>query len=776
MNYLRPAPISEGEVIEPEFQPPSGPSLERLDIQPIVAAFRRRLRLFLGLTAGGFLLAIAYVLIATPIYTATSRVMLITRQMQPAPQDTKDVLGQLPNGGDQVDSELQLVQSRHIVETVVDQLHLERDEEFNGTNPTGIGAVKKEIRILLAGGKLKPQTADAIRSVTVTQVLNALTVKRVATSNAIDIAFASKDRDKAATVSNAFASAYTNDQLRQKFAANSDASSVLSGKVRQLRDQAEADLARLQDYRIKHNLLATNGSSTDSGSSVTTQEISTYNQQVAEARAQLAMDQAALATAREQLRRGSTGDDLGEVLGSSLITSLRAQQAQLSAKVADLLSRLGPRHPDLIQAQHQLADLNGQIQTEIDRIVSNLQAKVNISANRLASLEGTLGSAKASLAQNNAAMATLAALQQAADVSRENYEDYLRRYNQISSQSGLQMPDARIISRADALSVKIDPNLLLFAAVGLAVGLTFGAGAVLLANALDSTILTTEDVEKRLGADCLASIPLAASVPAIARTRPVDAVVHHPWSVFAEAFRNLRASLKHRRPDLQVIMTTSALPQEGKTTVSACLARSIALDGTRVLLVDCDLRQCGASLALQAPASRPGLADLLLGAATLDEVLVEDTQTGAVILPASVQRVSSEQAFGSAQFDSLLADLRSRFELIILDTPPVLAVSDARLIAPRADAVIVLARWRRTTEHALRSAMRLLPLTAAQASGVAISCVDLRQQSRYGYGDPGYYYKEIQDYYAPAGNNPWLETRLGKFGLIAERLKSWRRK
>src|SRR5262249_14725335 len=155
-------------------------------------------------------------------------------------------------------------------------------------------------------------------------------------------------------ISNTFADAYTNDQLRQKLSANNDASNVLSTKIHQLREQAEADLSRLQDYRIRHNLLATNGSSSDSGASVTTQEISTYNQKVAEARAQLAMDRAALNTAREQLRRGSKGDDLGEVLGSSLVSSLRAQEAVMSARVADLSSRLGPRHPQLIEAQHQL--------------------------------------------------------------------------------------------------------------------------------------------------------------------------------------------------------------------------------------------------------------------------------------------------------------------------------------------------------------------------------------------------------------------------------------
>jgi polysaccharide biosynthesis transport protein len=750
MNVLAQSRRSEAELAAPLERTVES---DRLDLWRIVAALRRRARLFGGIAGAFIIAAVGYSVLATPTYTATARVMINTRQVSAQPDTAKDVLGQLPDDGSQVDSEVQLIQSKNIAGDVVKRLRLDKDPEFNGTSADLITGAKDAIKGMLSSLLPRKGVVDGspgeLASASVSGVLGSLTVERVNTTNAIDIDFTDADPEKAVRIANAFADAYIADQYESKFTANHDVSDAIASKIGQLRDQALADQGRLQDYRIKHNLLATSDSNgVDTGAAIAAQEISTYEQQVATSRAQLAEDEAALNTARQQIGHGSKGDDLAEALGSSVIIGLRAQRAETSATVANLSSQYGPKYPKLVQAQQQLAAIDGQIQDEINRIISNLQAKVNASANRLGSLQGTLGAAKGTLVQNNAAMASLAALQQAADVSKQNYEAYLSRYNQLQAQQGMQTPDARKISNAGVNDVVKHPNLLLDTLLGLALGVAIGGASVFIANALDSSFVTADDVEERLKLPFLAAIPLSTSVKDAGSQSPIDMVVSSPLSVYAEAFRGLRASLGVGPGNpCRIVAVTSALPHEGKTTTAVCLARSAALNGLRVLLIDCDFRQRSVAMALKAEALH-GVADVLTGASTFKEARYVDQDTGLSVLFAKRSEFTAEEAFGGDRMEDFLSQLKADFDLIVLDTPPLLPVVDTRLLAPKADQVVFVARWRKTPEPAIRAALNLLPLAPGQMLGVALTQVDVREQSKYGYGDALYYFRKYEKYYA----------------------------
>jgi capsular exopolysaccharide synthesis family protein len=195
-----------------------------------------------------------------------------------------------------------------------------------------------------------------------------------------------------------------------------------------------------------------------------------------------------------------------------------------------------------------------------------------------------------------------------------------------------------------------------------------------------------------------------------------------------------------------VIAITSALPGEGKTTTSLCLARTAALQGARVVVVDCDLRRRTVNRLLRAdPAT--GLLEVLSGEATLQQAIVVDEPTGAHVLPLAKSAFTPKDVFGTVAMDRLLADLRARYDLIILDTAPILPVADTRVLAPKADTVVFLARWRKTPQQAIEAAFRLLAGTGAHVGGVALTQMDMKQQTKYGYGDPGYYYAEYKKYY-----------------------------
>jgi capsular exopolysaccharide synthesis family protein len=683
---------------------------------------------------------------ATPKYTATANVMLDTRKEKVA--NVEEVLSGLPADSAAVDTEVEVLKSRQLAERVTKELKLEEDPAFNGalSKPKGIKALLGGLfHIVAAPPKDIQESAVAQQKAherIVDRVLAGLSVKRSGLTYVINVSYVSPSPQKAATIANKFAELYLLEQLEAKFEATQQATRWLNSRLEEMRGQVLADEAAVQQYKIANNLLSA------SGTNLTEAEISSYNQTLAQARAQVAEDQARLATARTQMSRGSSGDDVGEALDSPVIQQLRAQRAQVSGQVADLAGRYGERHPEMLKAKRQLSDIDGQIQAEIQRIVSNLQAKAQVSSQRAGAIAGSLGGAKGTLAANNRAMVRLNELQRNADASRTLYESYLNRFKETSSQQGIEQSDARVVSKAKIPTGQSSPNVSLNLALGMVLALGAGIAAVILAELLDAGLATAEDVERRLETSYLGAIPLLASVAEGRTEAPIDYVISKPLSSFSEAFRNLRTSILYSRlgEAVQVIAVTSSLPGEGKTTTSVCLARSSSIQGVRTVIVDCDLRRRTVNQLL-AQEPQIGLLEVLSGDATLDQAIIIDEATGTAILPLSKTTFTPRDVFGTAAMDRLIAELRTRFELVILDTAPLLPVADTRILAPKVDAVVFLTRWRKTPQHAVEAAFRMLVGTGAYISGVALTQMDMKAQVKYGYGDPGYYYGEYKKYY-----------------------------
>jgi polysaccharide biosynthesis transport protein len=471
---------------------------------------------------------------------------------------------------------------------------------------------------------------------------------------------------------------------------------------------------------------------------------------VAGARAAEAEAAARLSTARRQLARGSSGEDVGEALNSTVIQSLRAQRAEVSRQVADYETRYGARHPELIKARRQLADIDGQIQAEVRRIISNLDAQSQVARQRTASIEGSLNQSRGALAANNAASVRLNELQRNADSTRTLYQSFLDRFKQTSAQQGIEGSDAVIVSQAQPPTAPSSPNVPKGLLVAVALGLISGFAAVFLAEALQNGFSTSEELEGALGLPVLASIPLLSSTvkkAADKKIAPVDYVVDRPFSAFPEAFRNLRTSIEAASPTgaVKTIVMTSALPDEGKTTSAICLGRTMALAGSKVVLVDCDLRRKGLSRAFGSPEA--GLLEVLDGRMPLEKALVRDEKSEAFILPLGKAGFTAKNVFGSHEMDELLKTLQRSFDFVVLDGAPVLPVADTRILAPKADAVVMLARWRKSPKRAVESALRELAAVGAPIVGAAFTQVDVQEQAKSGYGDAGYYYRAYSRYY-----------------------------
>jgi succinoglycan biosynthesis transport protein ExoP len=744
MNVHNPAPLRDSE---PAFAAKHERLFAAPDLRRVASGFRKRLRLFIAVALTVFVGVALFTLQSTPKYTAVAKVMLDTRKEQVT--NVESVLSGLAVDSPAVDTEVEVLRSRQLAERVVKSLKLDKDPEFNHEiDAGGLRSAKLAVQRAM-GAQTAPEAADSLTAQKqhekiVDTVLAGLDVRRAGLTYVIDVAYESADPAKAAVIANKFAELYLLEQLEAKFDATRQATQWLNSRLGELRSQVLNDEAAVQQYKIANNLMSA------SGTNLTEQEISNYNTSLAGARAQVAEDQARLRTAQAQLSKGSTGDDVGEALSSPVIGELRKQRAEVSGQVADLQGRYGDRHPEMLKAKRQLDDIDAQIEQEISRIISNLQAKVQVSATRASAIAGSLGSAHGALANNNRAMVRLNELSRSAEASRTLYESYLNRFKETTSQQGLEQSDSRVVSKAKIPTRQSSPNVGLNLAAGAALGLIMAFAAVLAAEGLDAGLTTAEDVERRLDAPYLGGVPALASIAESGETQsPMDHVVQKPLSAFSEAFRNLRTSIQHSRlgEPVKVVALTSSLPGEGKTTTTICLGRVAALQGLKVVIVDCDLRrQTINHMFGETPGA--GLLEVLSGDKTLDEVMTKDAATGASILPLANNVFTPKDVFGSPAMDRLLQDLRARFDLVLLDTAPLLPVADTRILASKADVLVFLARWRKTPQDAIEAAFRLLDNTGAFVAGVALTQIDMKAQAKYGLGDGGYYYADYKKYYS----------------------------
>ncbi|MCJ2188396.1 GumC family protein [Novosphingobium beihaiensis] len=683
---------------------------DSVDLSGSLSFFRRRLGLILLITAIAVCIGAAITFTRPIVYSAEATVSL-----EAPPEDASGSsaagrqAGPAPNSA-YVDTQVEILEARALAERVAEAL----------------GALD---------GKSAKQRADIISG-----FQSSVSAERSGESYALRIYFDADNGADAARGANMYAEQFTKWEVNLARDRNKDTTKVVASRLEELRQQAHADTEALQRYRIANGLLST------SGASLTEQEISSYNQAVTTARAEAAESQARLATARAQLRSGSVGDDVGEALGSGVIGSLRAREAQVGGQVANFETRYGPNYPQLVQAKGELAEIRRQIQSEIKRIMSNLEAQRDVANQRLASLNSSLGAARGKLAQNNAAMVGLDELERKAQASQALYETYLNSFKQLVAEDGTERPNARILSLAEAPLLPSSPNIPMNMVLALVIGLGAGVAAAYCAEALFRGISTAEEIEYGIGHRYLGSIPLLSSVSKMRRAVP--ALNEEPRSAFAESFRSLRTSIEQAvYGPAQVIAVTSALPKEGKTTVSTCLAQTLALSGKGTVLLDCDLRGRGVSRLLRLAPDHPGLIEVLEGKASLQDALVS-SEDGLSVLALKPSNHAPELLLTSEPFLQLVQELRGNFEYIVLDLPPILPVASGRTLAVLADATVMVVRWRRTLQGAVRAALNLLPADRVNVVGLTINQIDMRRRRLFGHEDPAYFYRQYKEYYA----------------------------
>jgi exopolysaccharide transport family protein len=723
-----------------------GTEASSVGAQRLIVIIRRRLRLLGGVVLSVLAVSLLFIVTRPPEYTATATLTLNNKR-QPVVSATPNAGQDVAPDSSSVDTEVEVLRSRTLARRVAEELHLERDPAFNPQlRPRGpVQAFRESLANLVPGRSAEPRTRTTGLEAATDAVAGGLRVSRPGMTYLINISFTASDPAQAARLANAFVAAYMGSEMDSRFSASTNASDWLSERLKQLRAQVETADTELQQYKIANNLMSSQGAT------LTEQEISTLDQQLALTRAQEAEASARLSTARRQLASGSTGEDVGEALSSPVIQQLRQQRAVTSKTVADLQGRYGDKHPEMLKSKRELADLDSQIQGEIQRIISNLEAQAQVARQRTASIEASVSQSRGKLVGNNRAVVKLNELQRNADAARALYETLLNRYKETNVEKGLPQTDAHVVSSASIPTAPSGRRVLLIELATL-LALCAGVFAIILAELLDNVVSDGEMVETELDTSFLGSVPLLSSIsesPGLINLGPERFVVERPLSSFTEAIRSVNASMLFSRigHDTKVIAITSSLPGEGKTTSSICITRTLALSGKSVVLVDCDLRQRAVKRILL---SEPefGLLEILNNEASLDQGLQHDPLSGAMIIPLTDRVFSPRDVFGSPAMLDLLAKLRDQFDVVILDTAPVLLVTETRTVAGLADTTLLLIRWRKTTRRAVSAAIKLLKATNVPLAGAALTQVDVAQVSAISQSDPSTYYKAYRKYYS----------------------------
>jgi succinoglycan biosynthesis transport protein ExoP len=706
-----------------------------------------------------------YVFTAPPRYTGHAAMIIDTRKIQLFQQQS--VLGDIPVDSATVESQVEILKSENIALSVIKDLHLTEDPEFVSAGGGLIGTLLDLVLSPFASDEPTSEFALQRRALGVFQKY--LTIKRVGLTYVIDIAFQSLNPDRAAEIANGVADAYIVDQLEAKYQATRRATNWLQDRLRELRAQASNAERALVDFKAKNNIIESGGRLMNE------QQLAELNSALIQARAQTAEAKARLDRINEVTRKDSSGGNFSETatvadtLHNEVITKLRQQYLEYSAREADWSRRYGHDHLAAVNLRNQMREIRKSILDELGRIGETYKSDYEIAKAREESVQKSLSSIITESNTTNQAQIAMRELESNSQTYRALYDNFLQRYMESVQQQSFPITEARLITKASRPLGKSSPKTFLILVLATGGGLILGFGIAMLRDISDQVFRTDNQVESILQASCIAVLPImkggakwrvpvqqaagkAIGRQAIAQDQSIlRYVLESPFSRFTEAVRSIKVATDVSRitKSIKVVGVTSALPNEGKSTVATALAQLTAHSGARVLLIDCDLRNPDISRKL-APNANLGLIDVVTNKASFEEAIWTDQSTNLAFLPVVTESrlIHTNEILASDAMKQLFEKLRNSYDYIVVDLSPLAPVVDVRATTNLIDSYLFVIEWGRThidvVKHSLNSAREV----SDNIFGVVLNKADVNMLGRYQSYHGKYYHNR---YYARYG-------------------------
>lgn len=678
-------------------------------------------------------MAIPLILQIPPRYETRSLVLVDTRKNMLS--DLQAIASGAQSDAIEVRTQVDILRSFALAEQVATRIDLIREPEFAdaiANKPTGIGALIAAAEAFL--GYVRPPAPPMTDSQKIRAATNLLLGDKVSVVNdgrsyVIAIVAKTQDPELSARIANTFARVYLDFNRELKDRAVTRTNAWLDERMAPLQQKLRNAEREVANFREAHGLIGdgASGAGGERQGTVIAQQLAQLNTQMIQATADRVQKEAALDDIKRALAGGGDIFSIPAVVASPVIQRLRAQEAEVGARLASLGLTQSSASPSLMAARAEQKDIHARILQEAQKVTASMQNEASAARIREAALKAGLNTLQAQVAEQGKSEIRLHELQGEADAARSVYVDYLNRAEHTTNERDIQQPDAELISLASVPLSQSPPTTRQYLFVALLAAGLAGVIAGLIRDRLEPGFRTAEQLEIETGLAALGFLPRA-------RRRKAALAMDGRDIAYVEAMSNVRSVLQcaevagHPR----VILVTSAVPKEGKTFFALSMARSFALAGGRSLLIDCDLRRPSVATTVGI-AAEPGMRSLgetstsgdIAPLAGIDQLIQRDNASQLDIITAADAPGSAPTMVSSDQLRALVDEARSRYDLVVIDSPPVLAFVDARVLSQIADSTVLVVRWRKTPRAMVRSAIKALRTYNGRLAGAVITQVNM---------------------------------------------------
>lgn len=736
---------------QPRTEPTGHTQLDdEIDLLQLWKTIWQRKWSIIVLTIVVMMLTVLVVLSMTPIFKASST--LLIEQKAAKTVSIEDVYGLEGGSSEYLQTQFELLKSRELAERVVRQLNLTVHPEFDPRQQPepliDVGALLKSFDIRKFLPMVTPEDLASEAGMTEADIFDEVvkafmertTISPVMKTQLVKVEIEMADRQLSAQAANALANAYIESQLEAKLNMTQTATNWMNERLSGLKDKLQESERRLQEFREAENLVDLEGVTTVVGGelSQTSDRLIDARRSRAEAESQYRQVAAMKGSGWQRL------SSVPAVLSNPLVQQFKAEEGRARSKVQELSRRYGPKHPKMISAQSELGAAVANLKSQVDQVVASIEREYQLATANERSLQGSFNENKVQIQDIKRKEFKLRELQREVDTNRSLYDTFMTRLKETSATSDFESVNARIVDPAVVPDTPIKPKKSLIVALAGILAMMLGVAFALLQDFLNNTFKSTEDVENKLGLPVLGILPLLKKKE---RKQIARMFLSEEDRSFTESIRTIRTGVVLSGLDNphKVLVVTSSIPGEGKSSVAANLAFAMG-QMEKVLLIDADMRRPTLAKSFEFPVGTPGLANLVAGTARIEECL-NDLGDGVTVMTAGTVPPNPLELLSSQRFAKVLAVLEKEYDRIVIDSPPTQAVSDALVLSTHANALIYVIKSDATATPLAKRGVGQLLQNNAPVTGVVLNQVDIKKAKKYGYSYGGYY-----DYYGYSGS------------------------